>query len=199
MNGVKTGYTPDAGNVLVGSGTRKGVTLLSVVMGAATETARDDDTLALLRYGFSLYSRETPVQRGQRLAAAAVRGRDDSLPLVAARSVQVTARHGQSVRVRVQAPRDVLGPIPRGRRLGAAVVTVDGEVAGRAPLLSKRAALAPASPSLVSRVDDAVPGPRAVAWIAAGGAAVAIVIGIALALAHRRLATKVSRDKQEPQ
>ena len=186
VNGVKTGYTLDAGNVLVGSGTRKGVTLLSVVMGAATETARDDDTLALLRYGFSLYRRETPVQKGERLAGPAVRGRDDSLPLVAARSVQVTARHGQSVRVRVDAPRDVLGPIPRGRRLGVAVVTVDGEVAGRASLLSKRAALAPASPSLVSRVDDAVPGPRAVAWIAAGGAAVAIVIGIVLALAHRR-------------
>jgi D-alanyl-D-alanine carboxypeptidase (penicillin-binding protein 5/6) len=186
VNGVKTGYTPDAGNVLVGSGTRKGVTLLSVVMGAPTETARDDDTLALLRYGFSLYRRETPVQKGERLAGPTVRGRDDSLPLVAARSVQVTARRGQSVRVRVDAPRDVLGPIPRGRRLGAAVVTVDGEVAGRAPLLSKRAALAPASRSLVSRVDDAVPGPRAVVWIAAGGAAVAIVIGIVLALARRR-------------
>jgi D-alanyl-D-alanine carboxypeptidase (penicillin-binding protein 5/6) len=186
VNGVKTGYTPDADNVLVGSGTRKGVTLLSVVMGAPTETARDDDTLALLRYGFSLYRRETPVQKGETLAGPAVRGRDDSLPLVAARSVQVTARRGQSVQVRVDAPRDVLGPIPRGRRLGAAVVTVDGEVAGRAPLLSKRAALAPASPSLVSRVDDAVPGPRAVVWIAAGGAAVAIVIGIALALANRR-------------
>jgi serine-type D-Ala-D-Ala carboxypeptidase (penicillin-binding protein 5/6) len=198
VNGVKTGYTPEAGNVLVGSGARNGVTLLSVVMGAATETARDENTLALLRYGFSLYRRQTPVQRGQRLAAAAVRGRDDSLPLVAAHSVQVTARDGQAVRVRVQAPHDVLGPIPRGRRLGAAVVTVDGEVAGRAPLLSKRAALAPASPSLVSRLDDAVPGPRAVAWIAAGGAALAIVIGIALALTHRRLGTRVSRDKQEP-
>jgi serine-type D-Ala-D-Ala carboxypeptidase (penicillin-binding protein 5/6) len=186
VNGVKTGYTPDAGNVLVGSGTRRGVTLLSVVMGAATEAARDDDTLALLRYGFSLYSRKTPVESGERLAAAAVRGRDDSLPLVAARSVRVTARQGQSVRVRIDAPREVLGPIPRGRPLGAAVVTVDGEVAGRAPLLSKRPALAPASPSFSSRVDDAVPGPQAVIWIAAAGAAVAIVIGIALALARRR-------------
>ncbi len=55
INGVKTGYTLDAGYVLVGSGTRKGVTLLSVVMGAPSIRARDDDTLALLRYGFSLY------------------------------------------------------------------------------------------------------------------------------------------------
>jgi serine-type D-Ala-D-Ala carboxypeptidase (penicillin-binding protein 5/6) len=185
VNGVKTGYTPDAGNVLVASGTRKGATLLSVVMGAPTETARDDDTLTLLRYGFSLYRRTTPVQRGERLVAPAVRGRDEALPLVADRSVRVTARRGQSVRVRIDAPRQVLGPIPRGRRLGAAIVTVDGEVAGRAALLSKRPALAPAGRSLLSRVDDAVPGPRAVVW-AAGVAAVAIVIGIALALSHRR-------------
>jgi serine-type D-Ala-D-Ala carboxypeptidase (penicillin-binding protein 5/6) len=193
VNGVKTGYTPDAGNVLVASGTRKGATLLSVVMGAPTETARDDDTLTLLRYGFSLYRRTTPVQRGERLAAPAVRGRDEALPLVAGRSVQVTARRGQSVRVRIDAPRQVLGPIPRGRRLGAAIVAVDGEVAGRAALLSKRPALAPASRSFVSRVDDALPGPRAVVW-AAGVAAVAIVIGIALALSQRRR-SKVSWER----
>ena len=39
----------DAGYVLVGSGTRKGVTLLSVVLGAPSEAARDEDTLSLLR------------------------------------------------------------------------------------------------------------------------------------------------------
>ena len=42
VNGVKTGYTPQAGDVLVASGTRKGITLVSVVMGAPTEAARDD-------------------------------------------------------------------------------------------------------------------------------------------------------------
>src|SRR5436190_8768530 len=68
INGVKTGYTLDAGHVLVGSGTRKGVTLLSVVMGAPSISARDADTLGLLRYGFSLYRRQTPVSEGETLA-----------------------------------------------------------------------------------------------------------------------------------
>ena len=49
IDGVKTGYTLDAGYVLIGSGTRKGVTLLSVVLGAPSEAARDQDTLSLLR------------------------------------------------------------------------------------------------------------------------------------------------------
>jgi serine-type D-Ala-D-Ala carboxypeptidase (penicillin-binding protein 5/6) len=192
INGVKTGYTLDAGYVLIGSGTRKGVTLLSVVLGAPSVAARDQDTLSLLRYGFSLYLRQTPVRSGERLAAPAVRGRDETLPLVAARSVRVTARRGQSVRVAVDAPLEVEGPIPRGRQLGTGVVTLDGEVVGRVPLLSKRPALPPAGSSLASRVDDAVPGPRAVVWAATGAAAVAIVIGIALALTHRR------RDRGQP-
>ena len=146
----------------------------------------------LLRYGFSRYVRQTPVRSGEKLAAPAVRGRDQTLPLVAARSVRVTARRGPSGRVAGDAPREVEGPIPRGRRLGTGVVPWDGEVVGRVPLLSKRAALPPAVSSLASRVDDAVPGPRAVAWVAAAAAVVAIVIGIALVLTRRR------RDEGQP-
>jgi D-alanyl-D-alanine carboxypeptidase (penicillin-binding protein 5/6) len=53
IDGVKTGHTQSAGYVLVGSGTRKGVQLVSAVLGAPSEAQRDADTLALLRYGFS--------------------------------------------------------------------------------------------------------------------------------------------------
>jgi serine-type D-Ala-D-Ala carboxypeptidase (penicillin-binding protein 5/6) len=192
VNGVKTGYTLDAGNVLIGSGTRKGVTLLSVVLGAPSEAARDQDTLSLLRYGFSLYRRQTPVRSGETLAAPSVRGRDETLPLVAAHSVRVAARRDQSVRVAVDAPGEVEGPIRRGRRLGNAVVTLDGQVVEQVSLLSKRSALAPAGDSLASRLDDAIPGPRGVAWVATGAAAVAIVIGIALVLTDHR------RDRGQP-
>jgi D-alanyl-D-alanine carboxypeptidase (penicillin-binding protein 5/6) len=186
IDGVKTGYTLDAGYVLIGSGTRKGVTLLSVVLGAPSEAARQQDTLSLLDYGFSRYVRRTPVRSGETLAAPAVRGRDQTLPLVAADSVRVSARRGQSIRVAVDAPDEVQGPIPRGRRLGTGVVTLDGEVIGRVALLSKRPALGPAGSSVASWVDDAVPGPRAVAWAAIGAAVVAIVIGIALTRRRRR-------------
>jgi serine-type D-Ala-D-Ala carboxypeptidase (penicillin-binding protein 5/6) len=186
IDGVKTGYTLGAGNVLIGSGTRKGVTLLSVVLGAPSAAARDQDTLALLRYGFSLYRRQIPVRNGEILAAPPVRGRDETLPLVAARSVRVAARRDQPVRVAVDAPSEVEGPIPRGRRLGTGVVTLDGHVVERVPLLSKRSALAPAGNSLASRLDDAIPGPRGVVWVATGAAVVAIVIGIGLVLTDRR-------------
>ena len=186
INGVKTGYTLDAGYVLVSSGTRKGVTLLSVVMGTPSEAARDQDSVSLLRYGFSLYLRRTPVKVGETLAAPAVRGRDERLPLVAARSARVTARRGESVRVTVDAPDEVEGPIPRGRRLGTGVVTVGDQEVARVPLVSKHGALAPADSSLISQIDDAVPGPRALAWAITGAVGVTILIGIAIGLARLR-------------
>ena len=68
VNGVKTGYTIEAGNVLVGSGEQKGVELVSAVLGAPSESERDSATLALLDYGFSLYHQRTPVKKGEQLA-----------------------------------------------------------------------------------------------------------------------------------
>jgi D-alanyl-D-alanine carboxypeptidase (penicillin-binding protein 5/6) len=53
--GIKTGNTADAGECLVGAARRGGVRLISVVLGTPSEAARDADTLALLRYGLSLY------------------------------------------------------------------------------------------------------------------------------------------------
>ena len=42
IDGVKTGHTVKAGYVLVGSGTRKGVRLVSVVLGEPSQARRDD-------------------------------------------------------------------------------------------------------------------------------------------------------------
>jgi serine-type D-Ala-D-Ala carboxypeptidase (penicillin-binding protein 5/6) len=180
INGVKTGYTPDAGNVLVGSGTRKGVTLVSVVMGAPTEAARDADTMTLLRYGFSLYRRAIPVRRGQRLGVAQVSNGDRPLPLIAAGALGATIRRGQGLDVRVDAPESVTAPIRRGDRVGRATVVSAGEPIGSVPLLAARAATVAPSESLVAQVDDAVPGPRGVVWVLVSAVAAAIVIGIAV-------------------
>jgi D-alanyl-D-alanine carboxypeptidase (penicillin-binding protein 5/6) len=196
VNGVKTGYTPQAGDVLVASGTRKGVTLVSVVMGAPSEMARDDATLTLLRYGFSLYRPQTPVRKGQRLGTIRVPNADARLGLLSARSVPVTLRRGQRVQVAVHAPRSVAAPIDRGDRIGTALVTLDDDPLARVALLASRGVTPSGPQSAVARVDDALPGPRAVVWGAIGGAFAAIVIGIVLALAQRRRSQGQSQPGQ---
>jgi D-alanyl-D-alanine carboxypeptidase (penicillin-binding protein 5/6) len=186
VNGVKTGYTPEAGDVLVASGTRKGVTLVSAVMGAPTEAARDDASLALLRYGFALYRPTTVVKEGERVGAIRIPNADARLGLTAAKQVSLTLRRDQRVRVDVDAPSTVAAPVTRGDRVGTAVVTVDGEPLAEVAALAARGVAPSGGDSIVSRVDDALPGPRTLAWAAMGGACAAIVIGIGLALSRRR-------------
>jgi serine-type D-Ala-D-Ala carboxypeptidase (penicillin-binding protein 5/6) len=184
VNGVKTGYTPEAGNVLVATGTRKGVTLLSVVMGEPTEADRDGDSLALLDYGFSLYRHEDALKRGERVGSADVPNADDRVSLVAARPVEATVRDGQSIDVALRAPAAVEAPIHRGERLGSATVTVDGKPVGSVPAIAARP-VSPAAGGVVASVDDAIPGPRVVVWLLVVAAA-AFVILIAAALVGRR-------------
>jgi serine-type D-Ala-D-Ala carboxypeptidase (penicillin-binding protein 5/6) len=182
VNGVKTGYTIDAGNVLVASGEQKGVELVSAVLNAPTESDRDAATMSLLDYGFSLYHRRSPVRADEPLASVAIADREVDVDLAAADDVRVTVRKGQEVDTRIVAPAEVDGPVRHGERLGSVAVTVDGERAGRAPLVATSSA---AAASLAERYDAAVPGPRALAWLLAIAVVAAILIG-AIALWDRR-------------
>jgi len=137
-NGIKTGHTFGAAYVLVGAGKRKGVQLVSAVLGAPTETERDLGTLRLLDYGFSLYRRRVPIRAGSDLAEPSIRFSGGSLPLRAKRSVTVGVRRGQRVSISVRAPREVEGPIARNAVLGRATVLVDGLRAGTVPLRAAR-------------------------------------------------------------
>lgn len=142
--GVKTGHTFGAGYVLVGSGRRKGVELISAVLGAWTESTRDAETERLLEYGFSQYSRRTPVRRGEAVATASVRYGGE-LALRAVRRLAVGVRRGQRLRTVVRAPEEVEGPLRRGAVLGRATVTVDGRRVASAPLRAARGLPAPST------------------------------------------------------
>ena len=181
VDGVKTGYTINAGNVLVGSGQQGDVELVSAVLGAPTESERDAATLALLDYGFSLYRERSPVKDGERLAAVAIRDRDVAVQLEAAESARVTVRRGENVETQIDAPAEVAGPVDAGERLGSATILVGGERQAKVALVAVDSA---AAASVTERFDAKVPGPRIVAWIAAI-AVVALLIAAALALRAR--------------
>jgi D-alanyl-D-alanine carboxypeptidase (penicillin-binding protein 5/6) len=136
--GVKTGHTFDAGYVLVGSGRKKGVSLVSVAIGAPTEETRFSDNLELLEWGFSQYRRRLPVRRAQDLAEPEIRWSGGHLPLQAERSLQVGVRRDQQLDLRVSAPGEVEGPLRRGAKLGRATVFVAGRKVGSVPLLASR-------------------------------------------------------------
>lgn len=165
-NGVKTGHTLQAGYVLVGSAARRGVLVVSAVLGAASESARDADTLALLRFGLAGYRRIVAVRAGRRLRTVPVEGRDETADLVAARTVRRTVRRGERVRLRVTgAPERLEGPLPARARAGTVELRWRGRVVDRVPLVTAREVPAP---SLASRAGDAAGRTLVVVLLAAG-------------------------------
>jgi serine-type D-Ala-D-Ala carboxypeptidase (penicillin-binding protein 5/6) len=137
VDGVKTGHTQQAGYVLVGSASRRGAQVVSVVLGASSESARDADSLALLRWGVRQFRRATPVHEGRRYGEASVRWHDgDRVDLVAERGVTLTVRRGLELVRRVDAPEELEGPLPAGTRAGTVAVVRDGEVVEAVPLVT---------------------------------------------------------------
>jgi len=104
VTGVKTGHTWKAGYVLVGSGSRHGIRLISVAIDAPTDETRFSDNLELLEWGFRQYHRRKALKRGEEFASPAIKYSGGELPLVAARSLTVRLRKGQKAEVTVDAP-----------------------------------------------------------------------------------------------
>lgn len=137
VDGVKTGHTLRAGYVLVGAAHGNGARVISAVLGTPSEAARDADSLALLRWGVAQFTRATPVRARKRYARATVRWRDEErVDLVAERAFSLSIRRGARVTRRVDAPRELEGPLPKGARVGSVDVVYRGRVVRRVPLVT---------------------------------------------------------------
>ncbi len=141
VNGVKTGHTNTAGYILVGSGTREGITVVATVLGTQSEAARNADTLALLRYGTARYRIVTALKQGTKLGQAKLRYRgEQTVAFVASRSVRRTIRRGERTYTRVVgAPSIVDGPLDQGSRVGTIIVRYRGRTIDRVPLVTAEA------------------------------------------------------------
>lgn len=72
VDGLKTGYTSDAGYCLTATGKKKNMRLISVVMGEETTEKRSSDTMAMLDYGFNMYNLDTVVVKDKSLGTIKV-------------------------------------------------------------------------------------------------------------------------------
>ncbi len=189
VDGVKTGHTLGAGYVEVGAGRRKGVQLISVVLGAPSETQRDTESLQLLDYGFGRYRVRYPVRAREVLASPSIRYAGGELALRASHPITVGVRTGQQLQTAVRAPEELTGPIRKGRRLGRVTVSLDGRVVGGAALLASQAI------PEASRFEKLRSKPLLVlALIALCGSAI-LVIG--LAVLRRRGRSHASEEEME--
>ena len=181
VDGIKTGTTVEAGYVLVASGKRKGVSLISVVLASPDEASRDSATLDLLEYGFSLYGSRALVEKGERLGSAPL-AEGGRLPLLAAAELSEVARADQKVEVKLAPLAPVEAPISEGDQVGVARVSLDGEPVGKVEAVAARTVA-----GLPEQEEAARGGLPTWAWIIfAGATVVSVVLGLLAAGVHRR-------------
>jgi D-alanyl-D-alanine carboxypeptidase (penicillin-binding protein 5/6) len=191
INGVKTGHTSGAGYVLVGSGTRGGMTLISAVLGTATTTARDDNTLALLGYGFADFRLAEPVVAGHVIARPAVRDRPGfHAAVIAAGSFTRVIARSSKLTTRVQLARRLVGPLARHAVVGHVQVLVDGRVIGTVPLLLARRLPAVSRLSTAARLLT-----RTTTLLVLLGAVIGALIGLAVIRRDRIGSAEASREQ----
>ena len=138
VNGLKTGHTMAAGYVLVGTRSRRGVTLVSVVLGTPSLAARDHDALELLQWGAGRYERIHPVTEGSIVGTPEIEfRRGATLTLVTQGSVKRTVRAGAEITINdVGVPKSVTGPVRRGQHFGYREVLADGKRIAAVPIVS---------------------------------------------------------------
>jgi D-alanyl-D-alanine carboxypeptidase (penicillin-binding protein 5/6) len=140
INGVKTGHTRGAGYVLVGSGTRGGMTLISAVLGTSGPASRDANTLALLGYGFRTFHLVSPVRTGQVLARPTVRDRPGAhAAVIAANGFTGVLARTEPVSLSLHVPRQLAGPLKRHAVVGSVTIFAGRRALARIPLLLARA------------------------------------------------------------
>jgi serine-type D-Ala-D-Ala carboxypeptidase (penicillin-binding protein 5/6) len=92
-DGLKTGYYTEAGFSVAATAARKGVRLVTVVMGCDNRKARDELAASLLSRGFAQYRLVKAVEKGTPVGSARVAGGEKGqVPLIAANDVSITMR-----------------------------------------------------------------------------------------------------------
>lgn len=142
VDGLKTGFTDQAGYSLVATGERNGTRMIAVVLGAARPEDRQADALRLLEHGIARYVTVPLAKAGAEMRRVpVVLGQHWEVPAVAAGVFAATVPRGREkqVQVEVQWARQVRAPVAKDQRLGTAVARLDGEEVARVDLVAAAA------------------------------------------------------------
>ncbi|MFT4767137.1 MAG: D-alanyl-D-alanine carboxypeptidase (penicillin-binding protein 5/6) [Glaciecola sp.] len=139
VDGLKTGYTREAGYGLVASAERNGMRLISVVMGTDSTRARARETRSLLNYGFRFFETDVVVTGAEELEKPRVwKGQTDYVAVGIADDVVLTLPRGKrnSVVTELVLMDPISAPLAQGDTVGELTLSLDGEVLQQVPLVA---------------------------------------------------------------
>ncbi len=144
VDGLKTGHTAAAGYCLIatahrevpGVGSRR---LLSVVLGAASETVRANETQKLLNWGYTAFEAVKLFDANQSVVTPTVwKGKEPSVALGQPGAIVVVVPTGSAATLKTEVVRNdpLVAPFTKGQALGVLKVSSAGQVVAEVPLLA---------------------------------------------------------------
>ena len=158
-DGIKTGFTNQAGYGFLGSAERDGRRLIMVVAGSPRGSDRNAASRAFIEWGFQNFRGEMLFGKSERIGSARVQGGGvPAIGLVASGPVMValskgTQRRDIALSIRYEGP--LQAPIAKGEEVAELIVEIDGMPDHRVPLLAKEDVL---EATYVQRVFNAFRG-----------------------------------------
>jgi serine-type D-Ala-D-Ala carboxypeptidase (penicillin-binding protein 5/6) len=141
VDGMKTGHTSSAGYCLVSSAKRGDMRLISILLGAPSDTARAVESQKLLNYGFQFFESRLIYKRGQAVSKLKVwKGRDDTLAATVADDLYVTLPKNQLARMKasVASKQPLIAPVAARQEVGAIRFSLDGKQILERPLVASQ-------------------------------------------------------------
>ncbi|NLY88750.1 MAG: D-alanyl-D-alanine carboxypeptidase [Firmicutes bacterium] len=138
-DGLKTGYTDEAGYSLVGTAQRNNVRVIAVVMKAPTSAVRNSDITKLFNYGFSRFKSLPVAKSGDTVGKIRViKGEEQEVEILVGKDLILVVKREEQAEpeVEIVLPPHVRAPLARGEKVGEALVKMDGEVKARADLVA---------------------------------------------------------------
>lgn len=139
VDGMKTGHTDAAGYCLISSAKRGESRLISVVLGAASDSSRATESQKLLNYGFQFYESHLVYKRGQTISKLKIwKGHNDSLAATVADDLFITLPKREYARVKASltSKQPLIAPINAGQEIGTLQFMLDGKIISERKLVA---------------------------------------------------------------
>lgn len=156
VDGLKTGHTKEAGYCLVASAKKDGMRLISVVLGANTDSQRAEGSQRLLTFGYRFYETHELYKPLKKITQIRVwKGAVKTIDAGVQVPMYVTIPTGQYKRLQIsmELPNVIEAPVQKGKGLGAVYVKLGDKVIAKDELVALEA-----SPKggLITRLSDTI-------------------------------------------
>ena len=139
-DGGKTGSTNEAGCCLGASAKRDGMRLISVIIGAPNSKTRFNESAVLLNYGFGNFQSQTLVDCQTPIATLKLaKGKKDTIDAFAKENFSAVVKKGDDTnyQTKIDVKSKISAPAKNGDVVGEVVVTKQGNVVKKIPVIIK--------------------------------------------------------------